>query len=136
MAAYWLLKSEPGEYSFDDLEREGRTVWDGVRNAAALKHMRQVKPGDRAFFYHTGKERAIVGIARVETEAYPDPEAENERVVVFEISPLQRLAQPLGLDRIKASGEFEGWELVRVPRLSVMPVPEAHWDRLIGMSEP
>jgi predicted RNA-binding protein with PUA-like domain len=136
MAAYWLLKSEPGDYSFDDLERDGRTVWDGVRNAVALKYMRQVQPGDRAFFYHTGKERAVVGVARVESQAYPDPEAGDDRFVVFEISAEERLSQPVGLDRIKASRQFEGWELVRLPRLSVMPVPEDHWHRVIGMSSP
>jgi predicted RNA-binding protein with PUA-like domain len=136
MAAYWLLKSEPGDYSFDDLERDGHAVWDGVRNAVALKNMRQVQPGDQAFFYHTGKERAIVGIARVESGPYPDPEAGDERTVVFEVSPQGRLSQPVGLDRIKSSGRFEGWELVRLPRLSVMPVPEEHWHRIIEMSNP
>jgi predicted RNA-binding protein with PUA-like domain len=136
MSAYWLLKSEPGDYSYDDLERDGRAVWDGVRNAVALKNMRQVQPGDQAFFYHTGKERTIVGIARVESEPYPDPEAGDDRIVAFDVSPLRRLVKPIGLDTIKASGQFEGWELVRVPRLSVMPVPEEHWHRIIEMSSP
>lgn len=135
MSRYWLLKSEPGEYSFDDLEREGRAVWDGVRNPVALKHMRQVGPGDQAFFYHTGKERAIVGIARVESAAYADPETDDERIVVFEVSPQRRLDQPVSLGRIKAAGEFAGWELVRVPRLSVMPVAEDDWQRILAMSE-
>ncbi len=135
MPNYWLLKSEPDEYSFDDLEREGRAVWDGVANPLALKHIRQVSPGDQAFFYHTGKQRAIVGIARVETEPYPDPAAKDERVVVFEVSPAERLAQPVSLSRIKASGEFEGWELVRMPRLSVMPVPKPLWSRVLALSK-
>jgi len=134
MAAYWLLKSEPSDYSFDDLERDGHAVWDGVRNAVALKHMRKIKPGDQAFFYHTGKERAIMGIVRVESEPYPDPEVGDERMVVFEVAPQGRLSQPVDLKRIKDSGRFEGWELVRVPRLSVMPVPKAHWHRIIEMS--
>jgi predicted RNA-binding protein with PUA-like domain len=134
--AYWLLKSEPGDYSFDDLEREGRAVWDGVKNPSALKHMRQVRPGDRALFYHTGKEKAIVGITRVETEAYPDPEQADERLVVFEVSPQERLPQPVTLSRIKSEARFRGWELVRVPRLSVMPVPGETWKQILQMSRP
>jgi predicted RNA-binding protein with PUA-like domain len=134
--AYWLLKSEPGEYSFEDLEREGRAVWDGVKNPLALKNMRQVRPGDRAFFYHTGKEKAIVGIARVETEAYPDPEQANKKLLVFEVSPQERLSQPVTLAHIKSEASFRGWELVRVPRLSVMPVPGDTWKRILEMSRP
>lgn len=134
MTAFWLLKSEPNEYSFEDLEREGRAVWDGVKNNLALKHMRSVKPGDEAFFYHTGKEKAIVGIARVETAAYPDPEADEERIVVFDLSPVRRLTKPVTLDSIKESGQFGDWELVRMPRLSVMPVSEAARSRVLAMS--
>lgn len=134
MAAYWLLKSEPGEYSYDDLERDGRAVWDGVANNLALKHMRQVAPGDLAFFYHTGRERAIVAIARVESEAYPDPERDDDRLVVFDLAPEKRLKRPVTLDEIKARDEFEDWELVRIPRLSVMPVPENLWSRVLEMA--
>jgi predicted RNA-binding protein with PUA-like domain len=134
--AYWLLKSEPGDYSFEDLEREGHAVWDGVKNAAALKHMRQARPGDRAFFYHTGKEKAIVGIARLESEAYPDPEQADERLLVFEVSPQERLPRPVTLARIKSEASFREWELVRVPRLSVMPVPGETWKRILEMSRP
>ncbi len=135
MASYWLLKSEPGEYSFDDLEREERVRWDGVSNALALNHMRQVRPGDKAFFYHTGKVKAIVGVARVESEPYPDPESEDERVVVFDIGPERRLAQPVTLAEIKAERVFAEWELVRMPRLSVMPVPRPLWTRVLEMSK-
>jgi predicted RNA-binding protein with PUA-like domain len=130
----WLLKTEPGDYSYDDLEREGRAVWDGVKNPVALKHMRAMKPGDQAFFYHTGKEKTIVGIARVETAAYSDPDADDERLVVFELSPVRRLAAPVSLAQVKAAGEFKDWELVRVPRLSVMPVPGQTWTRVLAMS--
>jgi predicted RNA-binding protein with PUA-like domain len=130
----WLLKSEPDEFSFSDLEREKRAVWDGVRNALALKHMRSAKPGDQAFFYHTGKEKAIVGIVRLETAAYPDPEAGDDRYVVFDVSPVRRLDTPVRLAEIKAAGEFSAWELVRVPRLSVMPVPPAAWSRVLELS--
>ena len=134
MPNYWLLKSEPSDYSFDDLERDGRAEWDGVANNLALKHMRAVNPGDRAFFYHTGSERAIVGIAKIETEAYPDPDSKERRMVIFDVSPERRLASPVTLGSIKASGEFSDWELVRMPRLSVMPVPEPFWARVIAMS--
>jgi len=135
MAARWLLKSEPDEYSFEDLERDGRTVWDGVRNAVAARNMRQVQPGDDLFFYHTGKQRAIVGVARAESEAYPDPDADEERWVVFELSPVRRLPRPVSLTEIKAVDEFDDWELVRQPRLSVMPVPGPVWSRILEMSE-
>lgn len=132
--SHWLLKSEPDEYSFSDLEQDGRAVWDGVRNPTALGHMRSVKPGDLAFFYHTGKERAIVGIARLETSAYPDPEGGDERIVVFDLSPVRRLANPVSLAEIKAAGQFDSWELVRVPRLSVMPVPADTWSRILELA--
>ncbi len=134
MPRYWLLKSEPNDYSFEDLEKEGRAVWDGVANNLALKHMRHAKPGDEVFFYHTGKEKAIVGIARVETEAYPDPNASEARFVVFDVKPVRRLAKPVTLSRIKESGQFDAWELVRMPRLSVMPVSKEIRSRILAMS--
>ncbi len=133
MSAYWLLKTEPNDYSYDDLVREGRVVWNGVRNPVAQKHLRAVEPGDQAFVYHTGKEKAVVGIARVESSAYPDPEGSAE-LVVFEISPLKRLRRPVTLADIKASREFDDWELVRIPRLSVMPVSRRTWSGIIRMS--
>lgn len=134
MGSYWLLKSEPGDYSYDDLERDGRVVWDGVKNAVALRNMREVQPGDLAFFYHTGKEKAIVGIARIESGAYPDPEVDDDRLVVFDLSPGERLPRPVSLAEIKGDAEFADWELARLPRLSVMPVPEALWSRALAMS--
>lgn len=133
--AYWLLKSEPGDYSFSDLRSDGRARWDGVRNALALKHMREVNKGDRAFFYHTGSERAIVGIATVESDPYPDPDADEDRIVVFDVSAERELPRPVTLARIKESGEFEDWELVRIPRLSVMPVAEDVWSAILELSE-
>ena len=134
MSAYWLLKSEPADYSYEDLERDGRAVWDGIRNPLALKYIRQALPGDRAFIYHTGKQKTIVGIARVETEAYPDPEQTDERLLVFQVSPQQRLRQPVTLSSIKSEAGFRGWELVRMPRLSVMPVPGKTWKQILDMS--
>jgi predicted RNA-binding protein with PUA-like domain len=133
MPKYWLLKTEPGDYSYDDLVEEGRAVWDGVRNPVAQKHMRAVEPSDEVLVYHTGKERAVVGIARVETPAYPDPAGKAD-LVVFEISALESLQRPVTLAEIKASREFDDWELVRLPRLSVMPVPKQAWSRIIKMS--
>lgn len=132
MAAYWLLKTEPNEYSYDNLEDEGRTVWDGVRNPVAQKHMRAVEAGDQVFIYHTGKEKAIVGIARIESSAYQDPDS---KLAVFEISSQGRLARPVTLAEIKASGEFAGWELVRLPRLSVMPVTRRIWSNILRISK-
>ena len=134
MPKHWLLKREPDDYSFEDLEREGRATWDGVKNNLALKYIRQVESGDEAFFYHTGKQRAVVGIARIETEAYPDANAKDGRLMVFDVRAGPRLAQPVTLESIKSSKKFGDWELVRMPRLSVMPVPKEIWSRIIAMS--
>ena len=131
--AYWLLKSEPNDYSFDDLERDRTTYWDGVKNNLALKYLRQVRAGDLAFIYHTGKERAVVGIARVTSDPYPDPEHDDPKLAVFDLEPRRRLAQPVTLAEIKADEAFDGFALVRLPRLSVMEVPAALWKRIIKM---
>jgi predicted RNA-binding protein with PUA-like domain len=133
--AYWLLKSEPNDYSFADLERDGGTEWDGVKNNLALKHMRGVQAGDRALIYHTGKEKAVVGIATITSGPYPDPESEDERLVVFDIEPERRLKSPVTLATIKADPAFAEWELVRMPRLSVMPVAAALWKRILKMGQ-
>lgn len=131
---YWLLKTEPSDYSWDDLERDGGTRWDGVGNNLALQHMREVRKGDRALLYHTGKERALVGEAEVSSDPYPDPAGDDPRRVVFDVRPGERLPRPLSLAEIKADDAFEGFELVRIPRLSVMPVPPALWKRLHRMA--
>ncbi len=135
MARYWLLKSEPGDYSFDDLERDRRTTWDGVANNLALKHMREVRKGDRALVYHTGKEKSVVGIARIASDPYPDPGADNPRIVVFDLEPDARLGRPVPLAEIKADPRFADFALVRISRLSVMPVPAALWKRLLSMGK-
>jgi predicted RNA-binding protein with PUA-like domain len=131
----WLLKTEPGDYSYDDLERDASTAWDGVRNALALKHMREVRKGDEALVYHTGRERAAVGVARVASDPYPDPEAGDPRVVAFDLRPGRRLARPVTLAEIKQDPAFAGFDLVRLPRLSVMPVPPALWKRVLALGE-
>ncbi|MBC7784860.1 MAG: EVE domain-containing protein [Burkholderiales bacterium] len=133
--AYWLLKTEPSDFSFDDLVKAKRAVWDGVANNTALIHIRRVKKGDLAIIYHTGDEKAAVGIAEVVTDAYPDPRAADSKVVVFDLKPKQRLAKPVTLKQIKADPLFAEWELVRISRLSVMPVPTAIWKRINQLSE-
>lgn len=130
----WLLKTEPGSYSYDDLERDGSTVWDGVANPTALRHMRDVRKGDRALIYHTGGERAVVATGEVLSDAYPDPQGDDPRTVAFDLGPGERLARPVTLAEIKGDPAFAGWDLVRLPRLSVMPVPPEHWRRILGMA--
>jgi predicted RNA-binding protein with PUA-like domain len=133
--AHWLLKTEPSTYSYADLEREGRARWDGVTNPVALKHLRAMAPGDLAFIYHTGSEKAVVGIARVASEPSPDPNAKDPRLVVVDLEPRERLARPVTLAAIKADPAFADWALVRVGRLSVMPVPAPLWRRVLAMSK-
>lgn len=123
----WLLKTEPGDYSFADLEAEGRTRWNGVRNPAALRNLRAMKVGERAFVYHTGAEKAAVGVARVVRAAYPDPDAGSEKLVVVEIEPVGRLQRPVTLAELKASRLFADSPLVRQGRLSVVPLTREQW---------
>ena len=123
----WLLKTEPTEYSYDDLEREKRGRWDGVRNPVALRNLRAMKRGDRVLVYHTGGEKAVVGTAEVAAEAYPDPKAKSERLVVVDVEPRGRLARPVTLAEIRAMAEFAESPLVRQGRLSVVPITAAQW---------
>jgi predicted RNA-binding protein with PUA-like domain len=132
--AFWLLKTEPDDYSFADLERDGATVWDGIANNAALKHLRGARPGDLALVYHTGDERAAVGIAEVTSAPHPDSAADDQRLVVVDLKPVRRLARPVTLAAVKADPFFAGFALVREPRLSVMPVTPAQWRRLLELS--
>jgi predicted RNA-binding protein with PUA-like domain len=131
---YWLLKTEPSTYSWADLVRAGRAVWDGVKNPAALGHLRGMQPGDQAFVYHTGNEKAVVGVARVVSAAYPDPKAGDPRLVVVNLEAVRPLAVPVTLAAVKADPRFAGFALVRVPRLSVMPVTTAQWETILAMS--
>lgn len=125
--AYWLMKTEPGEFAYADLTRRGREPWNGVKNPTALKHIRSMHEGDLFLFYHTGDERAVVGVGRIVTEPYPDPQAGDLKLVVVDVAPAYPFRHPVTLAAIKADPRFEGWELVRQSRLSVMPVSEAHW---------
>lgn len=130
----WLLKEEPTHYSFDDLVRDGRTSWTGVRNPLAQKHLRSIAKGDRIFFYHTGNEKAVVGIARAAGAAYPDPADKAGKLYAVDVEPVKKLIQPVTLAAIKADTAFASFSLVRMPRLSVMPVTEAEWKRIESMA--
>ena len=130
--AYWLLKTEPSDYAYADLEADRVTLWDGVGNNLALKHLRQIRRGDQALIYHTGKERRVVGVAEVTSDPFPDPERDDPRLVVVEVKPKRKLAEPIPLAEIKSDPELEDFDLVRLPRLSVMPVTEAVWKHLLS----
>ena len=133
--AYWLLKTEPEKYSYFNLEQDGSTVWDGVNNALALKHIRNMLLGDLALIYHTGKERKIIGIAEVVSQPYPDPKLNDAKRVVVDIKALRRVSVPLALAQIKQNEEFTDFDLVRLPRLSVVPVSEIYWQLLIALTD-
>jgi predicted RNA-binding protein with PUA-like domain len=128
--ALWLFKVEPGCYSFADLNRDGKTNWDGVSNAAAQKNLRAVARGDRVFLYHTGDEKAVVGVMEVTAGPAPDPADEAGKKVFVTVKPVKALESPVTLATIKADASFAGWDLVRLPRLSVMPVTAAQWARV------
>jgi predicted RNA-binding protein with PUA-like domain len=131
---YWLLKSEPQEYSYTDLEQAGRGVWDGVKNALALKYLRTMQLGDEALIYHTGKERQVVGSAEIMSLPYPDPATNNPRRVVVDIRAVRSLSRPVTLTQIKQDGNFTDFELIRLPRLSVVPVSAEHWQRILQLA--
>ncbi len=134
MPQYWLLKTEPSDYSYADLKRDGTTVWDGVSNNLALKHLRNIKAGDLAFLYHTGKERALVGIAEVISDPYPDPKKSDAKLAVVDVKAREELPQSVSLTEVKAESEFSDFLLVRLSRLSVMPVTSPQWNRLLAMA--
>ena len=134
--ARWLLKTEPDCYAWDNLVKDKRTVWDGVTNALALKHIRSMKKGDLALVYHTGDERAAVGIAEIASDPYPDPDEQDEKLVVVDLKPKAKLAHTVTLADIKADPAFAGWDLLRIGRLSVVPVPDAMWSRIEELAKP
>ena len=135
---YWLAKQEPSGprgYNILQLQKDKKTMWDGVHNNLALKHIRNMKKGDLIFFYHTGDERQVVGIMSVISNPYPNPEEENKRFVVVDVKFKKLLKTPVTLDSIKKQKKFKDWELLRISRLSVMPVPKIIWDDIIKMSQ-
>jgi predicted RNA-binding protein with PUA-like domain len=130
----WLFKEEPANYSYDNLVRDGRTSWTGVRNPVAQKNLRSVKKGDRIFFYHTGDEKAVVGVAKATADAYPDPADTSGKLYAVDVTPVRKLKNPVTLAAVKADKSFASFALTRVPRLSVMPVTDDEWDRIEAMS--
>jgi predicted RNA-binding protein with PUA-like domain len=128
---YWLLKTDPEAYSYTDLEKEKKTVWDRVSNPLALKYLRQIKKGDLAVIYHTGKEKAVVGVAQAVGNPFADPKHKNEKLVVLEVKPKHRLTFPVTLAEIKSCKYMSDFLLVRMPRLSVMPVTHKQWEFLV-----
>ena len=129
----WLFKEEPSNYSYDDLARDGKTSWTGVRNPLAQKHLRAVKKGDRIFFYHTGDVKAVVGIAKAAGAACGSADRTGKLYAV-DVEPVKKLPRPVTLAAIKADKFFESFALVRMSRLSVMPVDDEQWERIVGMS--
>jgi predicted RNA-binding protein with PUA-like domain len=129
-AMNWLFKEEPTHYGFDALAKDKKTVWSGVKNPLAQKHLHAVKKGDRIFYYHTGDEKAVVGIAKAAGDAYPDPDDKSGRQAVVDVVPVKKLARPVTLAEIKTDPAFKTFPLVRISRLSVMPVTDAEWNRI------
>jgi predicted RNA-binding protein with PUA-like domain len=129
------LKTEPGEYSFTDLQRDRRTRWSGVKNPSALIHMRSMKKGDEVLLYHTGKERTVVGTATAASDPYPDPGAKNPGHVAIDLKPGKPLKRPVTLAEIRADARFSSLGLVRFTRLSVMPVSPEIWRAIVHISE-
>ncbi len=125
--ARWLFKEEPTHYSYDMLEKDGATTWNGVRNPLAQKNLRNVRKDDLIFYYHSGKEKAIVGVARAKANAVPDS---SGKLWVVDVMPVQKLKRPVTLSELKANRAFAGFALVRLPRLSVMPVEDAQWQEI------
>ena len=132
--AYWLIKSEPFKYSWENFEKDKQTTWDGVRNYAARLHLRNMKKGDKAFFYHSNEGLEIVGIAKVAKEAYQDPTTEEAAWVCVDLKPHKKLKKPVALDTIKKEKRFKDMALVRIGRLSVQPVTEKEHDVILELA--
>ena len=137
MINYWLAKQEPDGprgYNFETLEKDKKTIWDGVHNNLALKHMREMKDSDLVLFYHTGNERQAIGIMEVISEPYPNPKEDDKRFIVVDVKYKKSLKRPITLHEMKKQKKFQNWELIRISRLSVMPVPKPIWDAIIDIS--
>jgi predicted RNA-binding protein with PUA-like domain len=131
----WLFKEEPTNYSYDDLARDGKTSWTGVRNPVAQRNLRSVKKGDKIFFYHTGDEKSVVGICRATGDAYADPADKTGKLFAVDVEPVKKLKSPVTLAAVKADKRFASFPLTRQPRLSVMPVPPEEWEIIMEMSQ-
>ena len=132
---YWLVKSEPSKYSWDQFVKDKKTFWDGVRNYGARNNLRDMKKGDELFYYHSNEGMEIVGIAKVEKESYQDPTTDNKNWVVVDLKPLKKLKKPVTLSEIKAEPKLENMELVKNSRLSVQKVTKDEWNQVFKMSE-
>lgn len=130
---YWLVKSEPGAYSWQRLEKEKKAMWDGVRNYQARNNLREMKKGDLALFYHSVNEKQVMGICRVEREHYPDPTTEDDRWVVVDVVPVESFIKPVTLETIKRDERLENIALIRQSRLSVMPLAPAEFDAIVEL---
>jgi predicted RNA-binding protein with PUA-like domain len=131
---YWLVKSEPVKYSWDQFEKDGQTFWDGVRNYAARLHLRGMKKGDQVLFYHSNEGLEIVGIAKVTKEAYPDPTADDDTWVVVDLKPVKKLKKPVSLSMVKQEKRLKDMALLRLSRLSVQPVTKDEWEVIMEMA--
>ena len=132
--ARWLVKEEPSNYSFEQFRKDGRTQWTGVKNPLAQKHLRGIRKGDAVFYYHTGDVKSVVGIAEAAGDAYPDPVDPSGKSFTVDLVPVEALRAPVTLAAIKADPFFADFALARIPRLSVMPVTDAQWARLLKMA--
>jgi predicted RNA-binding protein with PUA-like domain len=130
----YLFKEEPTNYAFDAFVKDGGTTWSGVRNPVAQKHLRGVRKGDLVFYYHTGSEKAVVGIAKASGNAYPDPADPTGKAHVVDLVPVKKLARPVTLAEVKADKRFKDFPLTYLPRLSVMPVTEKQWTDILAMA--
>lgn len=135
MANRWLFKTEPSAYSFQQLQNDKKTVWDGVKNNLALKKLKEIKQGDDILIYHTGEEKAAVGIAKASSGAYPDPGKKDPKLLVVDIEAVKSLPRPVTLAEVKANPKLAKFDLVRLPRLSVMQVNDEQWNIIEGMAE-
>jgi predicted RNA-binding protein with PUA-like domain len=131
--SYWIVKTEPSTYSYDDLARQKTAVWDGVKNNLALKYVRQMQPGDHVLIYHTGDEKAVVGVAQVTSQPYPDPKQKDPKLTVVDLKANSRLPRPVSLAEIKKDRAFADLGLVRIGRLSVMPASPDQFNRLLKL---
>ena len=131
--AYWLVKSEPFKYSYEQLEKDKQTFWDGVRNYAARNHLKAMKKGDQVLFYHSNEGLEIVGIAKVAKEAYQDPTTDEDAWVVVDLKPYKRIKKPVSLEQVKADKRLKEMALVRLGRLSVQPVTEDEWNVIMEL---
>ncbi len=131
---YWLLKSEPDAWSWDNQVKEGASMWDGVRNYQARNNLKEMKKNDLCFFYHSVTERSVIGIVKVVKEYYPDPTDKTDRFVVVDVKAIKKLKKPVSLDQIKENNKLKDIALIKQSRLSVMPLKKAEWDIIIKMS--